>query len=65
MGTVRSRDQFWLCNKMSHLAESVYKIQDSIVSVIVFGSSKDEVNRYRLPTLSKVIEVVGIPELNG
>ena len=43
-GAARSRNRLWYCNKMYDLAEPVYKNKDSIVFVIVFGKSEDEVH---------------------
>ena len=56
-GTSRSRYRLWYRSKVYHLAESVYKNKDSIVFVVVSAKFEDEVYRYRLPTLSEVVDL--------
>ena len=50
-GAARSRNRLWYCNKIYHLAESVYKNKDFIVFVIVSGKSEEEVHCNGLSTL--------------
>ena len=65
-GAAWSRNRPWYCNKMYHLAESVYKNKEFIVFVVVFGNSEDEVHRYGTAnTLPEMVEVGEVHGLKG